>query len=326
MKVIVGGIMREKILVCKTGWSEVLDWDTSSRQTSLGDVLRTTCILPALKGKHITWVTDERAFPLLKNNPYIDVLLRYDFDTVEQLRGERFDTIINLEKTPGLCTLVNSMPAREKFGYMRDSYTGEIKPYRDALNIISVSFSSKAKKQNQKSFQELLYESINQEWFGEEYVLHDPKEPKKYDVGLNTLVGQKWKSKAWSMQNWDELEEELVKRGFSVGRQDKLPKETLNNLEEYIRWISSCGTIISNDSLGLHIGISLKKPFIGIFGPTSTHEVHDYHRGVLLQAKNKPSCVPCHDPNCKLHEGIIDKVTVSQVLSEFEKLKNKIKK
>ncbi len=42
---------------------------------SLGDVLRTTCILQGLNKKypesHVTWVTSVPAVPLLLNNPFI---------------------------------------------------------------------------------------------------------------------------------------------------------------------------------------------------------------------------------------------------------------
>ena len=96
---------KRKILIFKTGYSEVLDKKSNSRRTSFGDILRTTVLLHKFKNDHVTWVTDKSAFPLLVDNPYINRLLPYDFTTALQLENEEFDTIINLEKIPGICAL-----------------------------------------------------------------------------------------------------------------------------------------------------------------------------------------------------------------------------
>ena len=89
-----------KILIIKTGYSEILDSESNSRKVSLGDVLRTTPILHLFKNDKVTWVTDAEARPLLEHNPLIHRLMFYDFTIRDQLSAEKFDTIINLEKFP----------------------------------------------------------------------------------------------------------------------------------------------------------------------------------------------------------------------------------
>ena len=56
--------MPNKVLIIKLGYSETMDREISIT-SSLGDVLRTTVILNYLKSDEVTWVVDEKAFPLL---------------------------------------------------------------------------------------------------------------------------------------------------------------------------------------------------------------------------------------------------------------------
>src|SRR3989344_2548321 len=112
---------KEKILIIKTGYSEFLDKENNFRKVSLGDILRTTPLLHLFKNDHVTWVTDESAYPLLKDNPYIHRILFLDFLTMQQLQAEEFDTIINLEKIPGICALTDKIKAWKKYGFRLDT-------------------------------------------------------------------------------------------------------------------------------------------------------------------------------------------------------------
>src|SRR3989344_1086389 len=100
----------KKILIIKLG--------------AMGDVLRTTPILYALKEKYkdaqITWLVKEEAKELLKNNHYIDRLWIYNFETALRLEYEHFDILINLEIAPPATVLANKVNAKEKFGCFLD--------------------------------------------------------------------------------------------------------------------------------------------------------------------------------------------------------------
>ena len=84
-----------KILIIKTGSSELLDSTSQSKQISLGEVFRTTCILHLYKNDSVSWLTSREAIPLLKNNPHISKL--YITDEIDRLE-KYYDLIINLEK------------------------------------------------------------------------------------------------------------------------------------------------------------------------------------------------------------------------------------
>jgi hypothetical protein len=63
---------------------------------ALGDVLRTTALLPALRSAYdpctITWLTRESALPLLAHNPMIDRLVALRMDDVLGLEAVDFDS------------------------------------------------------------------------------------------------------------------------------------------------------------------------------------------------------------------------------------------
>lgn len=311
---------KPKVLILKIGYSEVLDDRNNSRKVSLGDVLRTTPILEKYRGAQVTWVTDSEAFPLLENNPLIHKLLPYDFTTAFQLQAEEFDTVINLEKIPGICALAEKIKARRnRYGFIFNSQTGEAEALDSAYEVLAVSSNPIAKKNNKRTFQELLFEMIGEKWNGEEYILgYKPKTQEQYDVALNTQVGQKWPTKSWSRENWDKLEELLVSSGLKVTRQDKQDQKVLKDLNFYMDWLNSSKIIISNDSLGLHIGIALRKKVYGLFGPTPNSEVYFYNRGKAILPPNTQDCMPCFSPICTKDTPCINFITPKQILEEIQ--------
>ena len=313
---------KEKVLIIKPGYSEFLDYDLNSRKVSLGDVLRTTPLLHLYKKDHVTWVTDTTAFPLLKKNPYIDRLLPFDWIIAEQLKLEEFDIIINLEKVSGICALFDQIRTRRsRYGFRFDSQTGKAKAYDRAFEVLAVSSDSDAKQKNKRTVQELLFEMVGGKWGGEEYILgYKPATEKRYDLGLNTQVGEKWPTKSWPTKNWDTLAKKLRKDGFKVSQQeDKRHPKIMENLYDYMDWINSCDTLISNDSLGVHLGIALRKNVFGLFGPTPSKEVYFYSRGKAILPEPVPKCLPCFANKCKRRKNCMEDISVERV---YEEIKN----
>jgi len=311
--------MKNKILIIKTGYSEILDDRNNSRKVSLGDILRTTPLLYHFKDSSVTWVTDNAAFPLLEENPLIHKLLPYDFTTSLQLEAEEFDKVINLEKIPGICALSDKIKARRnRYGFTFNSQTGEAEAYEGAYDILAVGADPKLKKENKKHFQELLFEMVGAKWNGEKYILgYKPKEEKTYDIVLNTQVGQKWPTKSWPIEHWDMLEEQLIKKGLKVTRQDKQCKEVLTNLYSYMDWINSAKLIVSNDSLGLHMGIAMNKKVIGLFGPTPHKEVYFYNRGEAIYPQAR-ECMPCFNGICAVGKNCMNDINPKLVANKVK--------
>jgi len=309
------------VLIIKTGYSEILDDRNNSRRVSFGDVLRATALLNLYKNDEVTWVADITAFPLLEPNSLIHKLLPYDFTTVLQLESEEFDKVINLEKVPGICALSDKIRARRsRYGFTFNSQTGNAEAYNGAFDVLAVGADPVLKKRNSRTVLDLLFEMVGEKWNGEEYVLgYKPKTCEVYDVALNTQVGKKWPTKAWPIENWNRLEEMLAKDGLRVTMQHNQQEDVLSDMYRYMDWINSAKTIVSNDSLGLHIGIALKKQVYGLFGPTPDKELYFYGRGKSILPDNCPECLPCFLPKC--HEKIlcINLITPEKVYDEIKK-------
>lgn len=66
----------------------------------------------------------------------------------------------------------------------------------------------------------------------------------------------------------------------------------VDNIYHYIDWLNKCRIIVSNDSLGLHLVLALKKKVLGLFCPTSDKEVFTstvwvvywYQRDILMSS------------------------------------------
>lgn len=306
----------KRVLIIKLGYSETLDPEIG-KYTSLGDVLRTTVILPCFKNDDVTWLTDEKAYPLLKNNEYINRVLFYDMTTCWQLQEEIFDVLINLEKVPGICALSNRITALDRYGFRYDPRIGKISAHIHSQEAFDIYTDFDFKRLANKLWQEVLYGMIGRKWKGEEYILNYEPQKEIYDVGLNYMVGHKWPSKAWAKNNWDALFHNLYKKGFAVNYQ-----QGASNLDEYIKWIGSCRLIVTTDSLGLHLAIAMEKPVVVLFGPTMPDEVHLYGNGTKIIADIKCESQPCLLPKCSNGEPCMEAITVEQVVNAIRGLLN----
>ncbi len=305
---------KSKVLIIKVGYSETLDPEISNT-TSYGDVLRTTVLLHLYKNDHVTWLVDERAYPILKGNEYIDRVMIYNLSSVLQLQAEYFDTVINLEKVPGLCALTDSINAWRRYGFRFDERTGCAEAYDGTQEALAVCLDIEKKKKYASFWQEGLYKIVNAQWRDEEYILgHEPKSAVTHDIGFNYQVGNKWSSKAWPMDYWKKLEK-IIGNKYCISWQ-----QGLDNMEEYFDWIHSCRLIVTNDSFGLHLAIAMKKYVVALFGPMNFREVCLYDRGkIITPGKVECSDFPCCLPECKINNPCMRHIYPKDVFSEINR-------
>ncbi len=282
---------KEKVLIIKLGYSETLVNEVS-RTTSLGDVLRSTVLLYNFKDAHVTWLVDEKAVSLLKGNPYIARILPYDFTNVMQLKAERFDTIVNLEKVGGVCAFADSLMAWRRYGFRFDPETGDAKAYDGSEHVLEICLNQKDKIENKHYWEDILFEMVGGKWKNETPIIgYKPVSKETFDIGFNHHVGEKWPTKAWPAEYWKKLEALLGGR-YTISWQ-----QGLKSIEDYIEWINSCRMIVTNDSLGLHIAHALEKKIVSFFGPTVSNEVY-IKNGVKLLPDKDYDCLPCLSNEC----------------------------
>jgi heptosyltransferase-2 len=189
---------------------------------AIGDVLRTTALLPALREKYpgcrLEWVTAKDSLDILKNNKLIDKV--HLISRKEELKGASFDLIISLDDDKEGCALASSLSSKKIVGaYLegnRRTYTDDAAAWFD-LGLISKLGKEKADKLkalNKKTYQEILFGMLGIN--GGKYKKHRPilnlqkKEAefaerfarkhniKKDDlvIGVNTGAGGRWKDKS----------------------------------------------------------------------------------------------------------------------------------
>jgi heptosyltransferase-2 len=308
------------VLIIKLGYSETID-PGIGKVTSLGDVLRTTVILYPFVEDHVTWLVDEQAYPLLEGNPYINRILFYDLTSVLQLQRERFDTVINLEKVPGVCALADSISAWRRYGFRFDEQRGEAEAYDGCEKVVSLCKDGDLKRTHQGSWQESLLQIVGARWEGQEYLLgYKPQTAEQFDIGLNWAVGSKWPNKAWPAERWDELKA-LLDGTYSYSMQ-----QGMENLHAYMDWINSCHMLVTNDSLGLHIALALRKKVVVLYGPTNPNETHFYGRGEVLYPDSGCPCLPCLEPVCTNGERCMETISAETVLYAVKRLLPRVDK
>jgi heptosyltransferase-2 len=306
--------MTMKILIIKLGYSETLD-PGIGKVASLGDVLRTTPILWAVKEKfpdsHISWLVSENAEPLLRGNQFIDRILVWDEFVPFQLMREKVDVLINLEKIPGVAALSDMIDAWTKYGFRFDGNNGTYHSYERGLDFMEYIERKKNGQTVGDYWQKVLVEMLGVQWNGQPCIIgYTSKTTELFDIGLNFQVGAKWPTKAMPLDDWKKLEELLKEKGFTVSWQ-----QGLGDLYEYIDWINSCKSVITQDSLGLHIALALKKKVIGLFGPTDPQEVYLYGCGQIVYPKQKCDSMPCYSPTCRSGLKCMESMDLNRIIT-----------
>lgn len=307
----------KRALIIKLGYSETLE-SNINRTVSFGDVLRTTFILHFFKEYEVSWLADEKALPLIKSNKYIDKILLFNPNTLERLKGETFDTVINFEKLKEVCLLCGFLKVKNFFGFSAATPYEMQKHNLSEQKLSKLCISAENRKRNKYCWQNTLAEVIGRKWRGEKYILgYQPQSEVQYDIGFNWTTSRRWTNKLWPKIHWKRLED-LLKGQYSVSWQ-----QGQNNLYQYIEWINSCRLIVTADTLGLHLGLALEKRVVGLFGPTSPHEFCFYDCGTYLLPDSPYDCISCFMLTCdkekKCMEYILPERVKKIINEEFAK-------
>lgn len=305
---------------------------------ALGDVLRTTPLLPALRkldaAAHITWVTDEAALDLLRHNAAIDRLLGWNLDTVLRLEVEQFDWLICLDKEVRATALAAKIRAARKsgFGLHASGNIAPLNPESDYLFSLGMSDDIKF-RHNERSYQALTFEALGLTFEGEPLMLALPQEVARWAeerwlgwgleaetrcIGINTGGGELFANKSLPAAAFAELIEILAQR-LAAGKsaillfggpleRDKnrdilravsapvIDTGTGNSLLQFAALLGRCHTVLTSDSLGMHLAVALQRRVVVLFGPTCEQEIELYGRGSKVVAGI--SCSPCYRRTC----------------------------
>lgn len=303
---------------------------------AVGDVLRTTSILPALKRKYegveITWITKASAAPLLRDNPLIDRVLTVEEGCLPYLQNEEFDLGICLDADRESATLHSLARCKDRRGFVCDS-TGRVRPVDErAVEWWEMGLNDQKKKANRKTYQHIMYEicgldlptappqlSLNgsANAFAQKFLAaHPVLQSCRRIVGVNTGGGGRWQYKKWTLEGYVGFIALMRKRHPDVGlvivggpEEVEWNKRILervgdsvvdagcgNTLMEFAALISTFDLLLTSDSLAMHIGVALHKPTVVLVGPTSPWELDVFGKGAILHSDIE--CLVCYLSRC----------------------------
>ena len=316
---------------------------------AMGDVLRTTALLPALAEAHpraaITWVTRRESGPLLEQNRYVTEILNYGEDALVQLQARTFDRVINLDAgktSSGLATVAN---AKQKDGFILDA-RGSVQPTNAAARKwLAMGLFDDLKRQGTRTYQDLMLEIVGLRGAPHRYVLELTEnerargrvhlEQRGVDftrpvIGLNTGAGRRWPLKQWRKEGYLELIERLARRHPAQfvllgGPEEHERHQGLiasspvplidsgceNPVRHFAAIVAACSLVVAGDTLAMHLSLALGRRTIVLFGPTSAAEIEMY--GLGEKVLPPMDCLACYKNACDFVPNCMDLITTDLV-------------
>jgi heptosyltransferase-2 len=322
---------------------------------AMGDVLRTTALLPALADAHprsaITWITRRESRPLLERNPYIDEVFNYGEDALVQLRARTFDRVINLDAgktSSGLAALASS---KQKDGFVLDE-RGCVQPTNAAARRwLEMGLFDDLKRQGAKTYQERMLEIIGLPAAPHRYVFELAEEERARGrahldrlgvdwacpvIGLNTGAGGRWQLKQWREDGYLELIERLASRHRTQfvllgGPEERARHQRLvsrsrvplvdsgcdNPVRHFAAIVAACTLVVAGDTLAMHLSLALGRRTVVLFGPTSAPEIEMYGLGEKVVPDME--CLACYKPTCDFVPNCMELISTDMVEAAVER-------
>lgn len=291
--------IRKRILIIKLG--------------AIGDVIRTTPLLRKIRAEYpqakITWLTHT---PAILPKDEIEEILKFDLAAVLYLQNTAFDILYNLDKDKEACALHDTIRAEQKYGYTLQ--TGVAFPSNELANHKYLTgIFDQISLSNKKSYVEEIFELCGWQFNYEEYIF-DTHQDKGFTwdldhsrplIGLNTGCGDRWTTRLWSDEKWEELIGLLQQEQYNVvllgGEQEDARNNRLREatgatylgyfkLDQFINLMYQMDIIVTQVTMAMHIAIALQKPMILLNNIFNSHEFELYGRGAIVQPDKECAC------------------------------------
>jgi heptosyltransferase-2 len=316
---------------------------------AMGDVLRTTALLPALAEAHpraaITWITRKESRPLLERNPYVTEVVTYGEDALIQLQTRRFDRVINLDAGKTSAALATAAQAPRKDGFVLDR-RGVVQATNDAARAwLQLGVFDDLKRQNTRTYQDLMADILGMPGCVHRYVFELSDEERSQGaahlaqlgvdstrpvIGLNTGAGRRWELKQWREEGYVELIERLARAHGAQfvllgGPEERERHARLqaastvplidggcdNPVRAFAALVAACTLVVTGDTLAMHLSLALGRRTIVLFGPTSAPEIDLYGLGEKVVPRME--CLGCYKPTCDFVPNCMDLISTDVV-------------
>ncbi len=304
-----------------------------------GEVIRCTPILRYLRAHHpaaeIVWVT---RFRELVPEEWVDRIVPFDWEQVEWLKAQLWDTVYSLDKERGACAVAAQMNTARLKGFTLDP-NGNIAPAdQDATHKFRTGVFDDLMMANRRHYIDEVFEMCGWRFAGEHYVLPpsvpfagDPIQSGRPLIGLNTGAGPVWPTRIWPEDHFAALAERLQDSGFQVmllGGPDEHDLNTrlrqrtgalycgVRPLRQFLSIVEQCTVVVTSVTMALHMAIGAGRRVVLLNNIFNRHEFHLYGLGEVLEPQL--SCLGCYkssfDAGCEA-VPCMGAVTVEDVLA-----------
>jgi ADP-heptose:LPS heptosyltransferase len=316
---------------------------------AMGDVLRTTSLLPPLSEVHpgaaITWITRKESVALLEHNPFIAEVLELGPEALVHLQTRTFDRVINLDASKTSAALASAARSTRKDGFLLDEQ-GIVRATNDAAQRwLEAGIFDEIKRQGAETYQDRMAAILDLKGRAHQYSFElteneiergrqrlesiglDLARPM---IGLNTGAGGRWPLKQWREAGYVELVNRLS-RDKNVqfvllggpgerARNERLKAATStplydtgcdNSTRHFAALLGYCDVVVTGDTLAMHLSVALKRRTVVLFGPTSAAEIELY--GLGEKVVPDMTCLSCYKTSCDFVPNCMDLISTDIV-------------
>lgn len=324
--------------------------------SAIGDIILSTPAFKAIRKKfpqgRFSLLTSDAGNEILKNCPYIDEILIYDYKNLHKqignlfkfgklLRMKNFDLVVDLQnnrRSHILCFLSSSPKTvgynNKKFAFLLKT---RVKLPKEKMQPVEHQFrlleGIGIKKEGQDLKLELWPRQKDLEYI-EQLLDSNWVSSEQKIVGIN--VGASWKTKKLSHKQVVKLCDLLASKDIRIILTGDEPEEEFaqsvlekaasrpvnfcgkTSLNQLACLIKRCKCFITSDSAPLHIAAAMQVPTVAIFGPTDSLRHTPPLRNLAVLNKNL-ECSPCYKAICKKHT-CIEKINVEEIVASVLQL------
>ena len=311
---------------------------------AMGDVLRTTALLPDIIAAHeraaVTWIAREESLDLLAGNPLVHRGVPVG-GAVPLLGTRRFAAVYALDSDEEALALARLANAALRRGYQAGEHgTDAVDEPGGDDTLFRLGLSDEAKRANRRSYLELLMATTGSRWSGlpptialrpdvVEGVRAELRGLERPWVGVNAGASSRWQHKRWTPDHLAEFVARLHDEGMStllfgeggdaVAHQ-KLARrfgrrvhafDSTGRTDRLFAGIAQVDALITTDTLAMHAAWALRRPIVALFGPTSAAEIDLDPDDVKLTPDL--SCLGCYKQRCDIERHCMELLSADLV-------------
>lgn len=296
------------------------------RLSSIGDIILTTALIRCLKNNFpdykIDFLVKEQFSEIVIHNPYLNNIIVFRkgdklLKLKQQLKNEKYEWIIDIHQNFRSLFLKSGSGVPLKTGYSKSVFKRSLLVYA-GLNLYHDSKPVMLRYFESVEKQGVLYDGKGTEVFFPSIHIESIRTKllqTGYTFGKKLFVvspGASFSNKRWLPQNFAEVLNYLIQyqNGFVVLIGNKADLGICNEIQDLslagtvnfagelslldsASLLSVCDVFIGNDSGMLHMAQSVKKPVVGIYGPTVEELGYFPQKERSVVVQKTVSCRPC---------------------------------